>query len=293
MTSTLVHPAAVDDAHPVAPSRRRKPLGVLVWLSITWLVLLTLAAALADVLPLHDPSESVSVPNSIPTAETWLGTDANGRDLLSRTIHGARVSLVVGVAAVLASALVGGAIGLLAGYLRRSVDSVSTFVADVLTAFPALLLAASIVALTESRGVLTVVLAIGLIYVGPTIRLVRTQTMARANLEYVLAARAVGARHGRIILREILPNVLPTLMALMIVAMAGAIVAEGGLAYLNLSVAPPQPTWGGMIAAGKPRLDVSLYPVLVPGAALFLTVLSVTLIGDAVQKRQSRQLGAV
>jgi peptide/nickel transport system permease protein len=293
MTSTLVHPAAVDDAHPVAAARRRKPLGVLVWLSITWLVLLTLAAALADVLPLHDPSESVSVPNSIPTAETWLGTDANGRDLLSRTIHGARVSLVVGVAAVLASALVGGAIGLLAGYLRRSVDSVSTFVADVLTAFPALLLAASIVALTESRGVLTVVLAIGLIYVGPTIRLVRTQTMARANLEYVLAARAIGARHGRIILREILPNVLPTLMALMIVAMAGAIVAEGGLAYLNLSVAPPQPTWGGMIAAGKPRLDVSLYPVLVPGAALFLTVLSVTLIGDAMQKRQSRQLGAV
>ena len=109
----------------------------------------------------------------------------------------------------------------------------------------------------------------------------------------MLAARSLGASNARVMRREVLPNVVPTLLSMMIVAIAGAVVAEGGLAYLNLSVAPPTPTWGAMIAAGKPKLDESLYPVLVPGGALFLTVLSLTLIGDAIQKRHGRNLGAI
>jgi peptide/nickel transport system permease protein len=261
---------------------------------VTWLVVLALAAIFADLLPLYDPTDTrAGIPNSVPTSQNWLGTDALGRDLLSRTIHGARVSLVVGICAVLLSAVVGGLIGLVAGYFRRHVESTSLFFADVLTAFPTLLLAASIVAFTNSRGIGVVVLAIALIYLGPTIRIVRATTLTTANREFVLATHSLGARHWRIMGREILPNVFPTLSAMMLVAVAGAIVAEGGLAYLNLSVAPPQPTWGAMIAAGKPKLDESLYPILVPGAALFLTVLALTLIGDAVQKRHSRNIGAI
>ena len=268
--------------------------GVAVWLSVSWLVVLALAAIFADLLPLYDPADTrAGIPLSIPTSQNWLGTDQLGRDLLSRTIYGARVSLVVGLAAVVLSSLVGGTIGVLAGYLQRTVEAVSLFTADVLMAFPSFLLAASIVAFTDSRGLLTVVLVIALLYLGPTIRIVRATTLSYTNREFVTAARSLGATSGRIIRREIVPNVVPTTLSLAIVAIAGAIVAEGGLAYLNLSVAPPTPTWGSMIAAGKPKIDQSLYPVLVPGLALFFTVLALTLIGDAIQKRQGRNLGAI
>ncbi len=296
MTATVSRTrTAASDAAPVDDGvLHPEPLGLAVWLSMAWLTLLCLAAALADVLPLYDPADTrAGIPLSIPTGQNWLGTDQLGRDLLSRTIFGARVSIVVGVAAVLLSAVVGGVIGLAAGYFKRRVDTVSIFGADVLMACPTVLLAASIVAFTDSRGFLVVVLAIALIYLGPTIRIVRALTLTISNREFVLAARSLGATNARVLRREIAPNVVPTLLSMMIVAIAGAVVAEGGLAYLNLSVAPPTPTWGAMIAAGKPKLDESLYPVLVPGGALFLTVLSLTLIGDAIQKRHGRNLGAI
>jgi peptide/nickel transport system permease protein len=272
----------------------RRGWGIAVWCSFTWLAVLFLSAIFADLLPLYDPADTrAGIPLSVPTSQNWLGTDQLGRDLLSRTIYGARVSIVVGLAAVLLSSLVGGLIGLVAGYFKRHVETVTLFAADVLMAFPTMLLAASIVAFTDSRGLLTVVLAIALIYLGPTIRIVRALTLSISNREFVTAARSLGATNSRIIRREVMPNVVPTLSSMMIVAVAGAVVAEGGLAYLNLSVAPPTPSWGSMIAAGKPKLDQSLYPVLIPGMALFLTVLSLTLIGDAIQKRQARNAGAI
>ncbi len=294
MTAALATIAADRDVIEAPVVHRWWQLGVVVWLSIGWLVLLVAAATFADLLPLYDPSDTrAGVPLSVPTMHNLLGTDQLGRDLLSRTIYGARVSIVVGISAVLLSSLVGGFVGLLAGYFKRRVEAITLFGADVLTAFPTLLLAASIVALTQSRGLTTVVLVIALIYLGPTIRIVRATTLSVAGREFVLAAQSLGATNSRIVRREIMPNVIPTLLSMMIVAVAGAIIAEGGLAYLNLSVAPPQPTWGSMIAAGKPKLEESLYPVLVPGGALFLTVLALTLIGDYIQKRQSRNLGAI
>lgn len=273
-------------------SDRRRGWGIAVWCSVGWLMVLVVAAVFADLLPLFDPADTrAGIPNSIPTSQNWLGTDSLGRDLLSRTVHGARVSIVVGLAAVLISSIVGGLLGLVAGYFQHVVESTTLFAADVLMAFPTLLLAASIVAFTNSRGIVVVVFAIALIYLGPTIRVVRALTLATLSRDFVVAARVLGARHGRVIRNELLPNVVPTLGSMVVVAIAGAIVAEGGLAYLNLSVAPPQATWGAMIAAGKPKLDESLYPVLVPGGALFLTVLALTLIGDAVQQRQGRNTG--
>lgn len=279
-----------DDGGRLRPPR----LGISFWFSVGWLAVLTFCAIFAEMLPIYDPADTrAGIPLSVPTSQNWLGTDALGRDLLSRVIYGARVSIVVGISAVALSAVVGGLVGMMAGYFKRRVETTTLFAADVLMAFPTLLLAASIVAFTGSRGVVTVILAIALIYLGPTIRIVRAITLTVASREFVLAARSVGAPTGRIIRREILPNVIPTLSAMMIVAIAGAIVAEGGLAYLNLSVAPPTPTWGAMIASAQPKLDESLYPLLAPGGALFLTVLSLTLIGDALQRRQARTTGAV
>jgi len=294
---TTVEMQAVDavaiDARPLVERTRRR-WEVSVILSATWLAALALAAIFADVLPLYDPRDTkAGIPDSIPTMHNLLGTDHLGRDLLTRTIYGARISIVVGLAAVVLSSVVGGTLGLVAGYFKRHVESTTLFAADVLMAFPTLLLAASIVAFTESRGIGVVVLAIALIYLGPTIRVVRALTLTTSTREFVTAARALGARNGRIIRREVFPNVFPTLASMMVVAIAGAIVTEGGLAYLNLSVAPPTPTWGAMIAAGKPKMDESLYPILVPGGALFLTVLSLTLIGDAIQKRHARGAGAI
>jgi peptide/nickel transport system permease protein len=293
MTAVATRPdagtAATDDGR-----LRKDRLGITFWLSVTWLTTLALAALFADLLPLADPADTrAGIPLSIPSSSNWLGTDALGRDLLSRVVFGARVSIVVGLSAVVISSIVGGLIGMAAGYFRRVTEATTLFAADVLMAFPTLLLAASIVAFTQSRGIVTVVLVIALIYLGPTVRIVRALTLATANREFVLAARSLGATNRRILRREIMPNVVPTLSSMMIVAVAGAIVAEGGLAYLNLSVAPPTPTWGAMIAAAKDKLDQSLYPLLAPGGALFLTVLSLTIIGDVVQKRQARNIGAI
>lgn len=293
MTAVATRPdagtAATDDGR-----LRKDHLGITFWLSVTWLTTLALAALFADLLPLADPADTrAGIPLSIPSSSNWLGTDALGRDLLSRVVFGARVSIVVGLSAVVISSIVGGLIGMAAGYFRRVTEATTLFAADVLMAFPTLLLAASIVAFTQSRGIVTVVLVIALIYLGPTVRIVRALTLATANREFVLAARSLGATNRRILRREIMPNVVPTLSSMMIVAVAGAIVAEGGLAYLNLSVAPPTPTWGAMIAAAKDKLDQSLYPLLAPGGALFLTVLSLTIIGDVVQKRQARNIGAI
>lgn len=295
MTSAMVATAHESAATVADDGRLRKDrLGISVWCSIVWLSLLVFSAVFADLLPLYDPADTkAGIPLSVPTSQNWLGTDALGRDLLSRCIYGARVSLIVGISAVLLSSVVGGLVGMVAGYFKRKVEATTLFFADVLMAFPTLLLAASIVAFTDSRGIVTVVLAIALIYLGPTIRIVRALTLTVSNREYVLAARSIGATNSRIIRREIMPNVIPTLSSMMVVAVAGAIVAEGGLAYLNLSVPPPTPTWGAMIAAAQPKLDESLYPMLAPGAFLFLTVLSLTLIGDTIQKRQARNLGAI
>ncbi len=264
------------------------------FIAIGWLIALSLVALFADVLPFADPKDTrAGKPLSGPSWHNWLGTDQLGRDLFSRSVYGARVSILVGIAAVLLSCVVGGCIGMFAGHSRRRADTVIMFIVDVLLAFPALLLAVSIVAFTNSRGPVTVVFAIALIYLGPTVRIVRGLTLNVGKNDFVLAARAIGSKNSRVIRREILPNVLPSILSLAIVAIAGAMVAEGGLAYLNLSVAPPTPTWGAMMASGVSKLDRSVYPAVVPAAAMFLTVLALTVIGDHLQQRGNREGGAV
>lgn len=275
----VVEPERLDEEG--APKR----LGLLFWLSVGWLALIALLAVLADALPFHDPTvPGVGPAREGPNGQTWLGSDALGRDILARTVYGARVSLVVGFSAIAASLLIGGTIGLLAGYFRGRFETVVMGAVDVLLAFPALVLGLALVSfLGPSLG--TVTLAIAVLSIAPIARIIRANTLTFAQREFVLAARTLGARNRRIIVSEILPNVLPAALSFALVAVAVAIVAEGALAFLGLSVPPPQPTWGSMINEGRTILEDAPHVSFVPSGAMFLTVLALNFAGDSLRAR--------
>jgi peptide/nickel transport system permease protein len=266
-----------------AGPRQRPRLGPAFWVSVAWVALVALVALLADVLPLGSVSHSVGRRGAAPTAGHLFGLDALGRDLLSRTIHGARVSLAVGFTAVAVSLVIGGVLGLLAGYYRGRVERVIMSGIDVLLAFPALVLALAIVTFLGSGKMSNVILAISVLSIGPFARLIRASTLTYAQRDFVLAARAMGARDRAVIVREILPNVAVPAAAYALIGVALAILAEGALAFLGLSVAAPTPTWGGMINDGRTILDHSPQVTFIPALVMFATVLALNLVGDRLQ----------
>jgi peptide/nickel transport system permease protein len=261
----------------------KKRLGPTFWIAAGWFALVAILALLAPVLPLDDPAKPSSCVRCSPSADHWFGTDTLGRDLFSRVIWGARVSLVVGFAAILLSLVIGGFVGLVAGYRRGRLEGVLMGAMDVLLAFPALLLALAIIAFM-GRSLQNVVLAVGLVAIAPVSRLVRASTLVFSQREFVTASRAIGASNTRILAKEVLPNVMLPVLSFSIIGVAVAIVAEGGLAFLGLSVPPPTPTWGGMINDGRAALETEPYITLIPCAVLFLTVLSLNLAGDRVRE---------
>lgn len=272
------------DPDQVPDAVAKKRLGPLFWVATGWVVLLVLAAVLAPVLPLDDPSVAVGRPRQGPSSEFWFGTDMIGRDIFSRVIWGARISLTVGVASILLGMVVGGTIGVVSGYVKGRTETVLMGAIDVLLAFPALLLALVIVSFRDDRSVTNVVLAIGIVSIAPIARLVRASTLVYSQREFVTAARSLGASNLRIIVREILPNVVLPVLSFSIIGIAVAIVAEGGLAFLGLSV-PDQPTWGGMINDGRAQLTQGHpYMSLIPATVMFLTVLSLNLAGDRLRE---------
>ncbi|WP_019630323.1 ABC transporter permease [Actinomadura atramentaria] len=280
--------AAPDDA--AAPRRR---LGPVFWVAAGWLALIVLAAALADLLPLSRPGDlGDAMPGAGPSAGHLLGTDDLGRDLLSRVIYGARVSLIVGFASIAVGLAVGGVLGLLAGYFRGWVDAVITAAANVLLAFPALVLGLAVVTFL-GPSLPHVTLAISLLAIGPLTLMVRGATLMFSEREFVLASRLVGARTHRTVLREVLPNVVPSALSLGLVSVANAMVAEGGLSFLGLSVRPPDPTWGNMIAEGSAVLERTPAVALWPAVAMFLTVLSLNYVGDRLRGRFDVKEGAL
>lgn len=222
-----------------------------------------------------------------------FGTDTNGYDIFSRTMFGARNSLLIGAMSIIFGILIGGSLGLIAGYLGKRVDKVIDTVMNIFLAFPALLLAIFIVGFfdsstttqAESRSIVPIVIALVILSIPPIARLVRANTMVYAQREFVLAARSLGAKNGRIIVREILPNVMPAMVTFAITGMAILIVAEGALAYLGLSVTAPTPTWGAMIFGGQTKLETAWWISIMPSAVLFLTVLTINLLGDAVNEK--------
>jgi peptide/nickel transport system permease protein len=254
-------------------------------LACGWMALVLVAAVGARLLPLPDPNE-IDPRNALlpPGTGHLLGTDGLGRDQLSRIVHGAQVSMIVSVTAVLVGAVIGGLLGVVAGYLRGRTEGVVLAISDVVLAFPGLVLLLVLLAYV-GRSLVAISLIIGLLSVPLYARVARANTMSVTERDYVRAAGVLGATRVRIVLREILPNIVLPLTAYAFVALGRVIVLEGSLAFLGLSVKPPDATWGQMIADSKRHLDETLWPVIVPCSVMFLTVLSLSLIGDRLRGR--------
>lgn len=240
-------------------------------------------AALAPLLATHDPNHQDyrSVLQG-PSAEHWFGTDHLGRDVYSRIVYGARLSVTIGVLAVGLGALIGVALGLVSGYHGGGVDMVIMRVIDVFLAFPGILLALLIVA-ALGGGLLQVVFAIGLGSVPTFARLTRGAVMSTRQREFVEAARALGAAETRILIRHVLLNSFGPILVYATLLMGGAILSAAALSFIGVGVPPPAPEWGAMINTAKSHMRDAPHVVVLPGAALFLTVLAFNLAGDALR----------
>jgi peptide/nickel transport system permease protein len=269
--------------------RRRIDLGFT--LAVAWFGLVVAAAVFADLLPLPNPNAlDATAGRAGPGAGRILGSDILGRDILSRIVYGARTSLVVGVLATALSGLVGLTLGLLGGYFRGISESLTMGAMDILLSFPALVLAIALAAVLGT-GMGNVIIAIAILALPAFARISRAETLAYGNREFVKAARSLGAKHSRIILREIAPSILPTVVAYAFVIVGVAIVIEGSLSFLGLGVPPTVPTWGGMIAHGRSVLGPFPHISLFPAAAMFLTVLALNTIGDKMRHRDDLRGG--
>jgi peptide/nickel transport system permease protein len=247
------------------------------------LSLLSVAALLAPAIAPRDPvAQSLDEGLSPPSAGHWLGQDKLGRDVLSRLLHGARLSLAVGFLTVAISLSIGVAAGSLAGFLGGTADRVFVAACDVLLAFPGILLAIGIAAVRgPSFGNVLFALSV-LGWVGYA-RVVRAQVLKLKTMDYVESARAVGSRPSRLLLAHVLPNALSPLVVEATFGIGRAIVAEAGLSFLGLGVAPPAPSWGAMIGEGRHFLFVAPHLVTAPGAAILLTVMSFNFVGDGLR----------
>lgn len=217
-----------------------------------------------------------------PSAQYWFGADELGRDILSRLLYGAGISLQAGVVAVLFAALVGVMTGLVAGYLGGWFDAVIMRLWDTLLAFPAIFLAIGIVTIL-GPGRLNAVMAVAVINMPTFARLVRATTLSVKNKEFVLAARATGASNGRIMVRTILPNCVAALMVQMAIAVPTAILVEATLAYLGLGSQPPEPSWGNMLQAAQSYLYQAPTYGIFPGLAITLVVIGMNYLADGLQ----------
>ncbi len=271
----------------------RQWFGPMVYLPAAWLVLAIAAAAFAAFLPLPDPFKQALLRIlQPPSAAHWLGTDALGRDVLSRSITGLRVSLVVGIGSVALGLALGGALGLVSGYFRGVIDLWISAVMTVVLSFPPLVLAIAIMSFAQPSLVLVIVV-LGILFVPAFARIARANTLALVDREFVLAARAIGMRDGFILMKEILPNLVAPMAAYSMLMVAVAIIGEAALSFLGLSVPPPQPTLGGMIAAERANLLHAPWSVFGPAGFLFLTILALNIVGDQVQRRLDRREAAL
>jgi peptide/nickel transport system permease protein len=252
----------------------------LAMLGLAFLALLVLCALAADVVSPYKPLEQAMQQRlRPPSAAHWLGTDDFGRDILSRIVFGSRISLQVGFVAVGIAGGIGVVLGLLSGYFGGWVDNVLMRCMDVLLAFPAILLAVTIMALL-GPSTTNVMIAIGIAYIPIFARVVRGTVLTVKPNEYVEAARAAGASELRTLVRHILPGTAGPIIVQVSLALAYAILAEAALSFLGLGTQPPTPTWGSMLSFGREFVREAPWFAFFPGFAIFLTVLSLNLVGD-------------
>lgn len=255
------------------------------WLCVAWLVVVVVAALTADLLPLaeaRDSSKTLADPSRLRPdllSAHPFGTDSQALDILGGVIYGARVSLQVSLLAVVIGTSLGGLLGIASGYFGGKLDSVVGVLTDSMLAFPPLILLLAVVTAFEP-GVLTIAGALALLGIPTYTRLARANTLRLTQQEFVVAARALGAGHGRIIMRELLPNVIRPLLSFSFIIIAVLIVAEASLSFLGVGIQRPTPTWGNMISAGQGELDTAPHLVFVPATVMFVTVYSLNRIGD-------------
>ncbi len=257
----------------------REPVALLGLVMVAVYVGVALAVAF---LPLRDPLLPSAQRLAAPTPDFPLGTDALGRDLLSRILFGASLSIQVAVLSVAAAVLAGATLGLISGYLGGVWDFAIGRVLDVFFAFPAILLALGIVA-ALGPGPRNVILAIAVVYTPIFARVVRGPVLALKARDFVEAARAVGATQTRIVVRHIVPNLLSTLIVQTSLALSWAVLTEGALSFLGLSAQPPAPSWGVMLNEGRQYLEFATHLAVFPGLAIMVAVLGFNLLGDGLR----------
>jgi peptide/nickel transport system permease protein len=265
----------------------RSKLGAVALLVILGFII---AAVGAPLLAPYDPlAQDYNTLLKPPSMAHPFGTDQVGRDLFSRVIYGARVSLLVGMISVGIAVLIGAPVGMASGYFRGIVDDVLMRFIDALIAFPSLILALAIVAVLEPSQV-NVMLAIGITYVPLFARLMRSQVLAIRTFDYISAARALGATDVRIMLRHILPNTLSPIIVQATLGLGFAVLAEASLGYLGVGVQPPTPTWGSSLNQGAPLLERAPWLSIFPGLAILILVLAFNVLGDALRDQLDPRL---
>jgi peptide/nickel transport system permease protein len=296
--------AATESAGPVAaPARKKRPLGL--YFGLTWLAIVlfhgTFAAWLPWVRGENERTRGASNFGMRPGADFWFGSDQIGKDVFARCIYGARLALTVATASILVGVLLGGTLGMLAAYFKGKTDRTISIVTDALLAFPAIVIAALIIGRMDQLAASdiemfgfgfgwvsrrwSIAIVFSLLSIAPVSRIVRAQTLSLAQREYVLAARSLGARTPRVLVREILPNLVPAMVSVVFTGIAILLAAEGALAFIGYSVKPPSASWGLMINEARSRIDVAWWATVFPALMLFVTVLALNLIGDWLAKR--------
>lgn len=272
-------------------SQVRRRAGARLWLSAAWLILLLAVAVLAPMIAPRDPLEQDLMSGQLPPfwmagadRQFLLGTDSLGRDVLSRIIFGARIALTVALVAGAATCLIGSALGLIAGFFRGWADVAISRLIDIWMAFPPVLFSILLIAVI-GPGLGSIILAIVVIDWTRFARVIRAEAMAQGAMDYVASARVAGRGRMGTMLREILPNVLPTIVVLLTLEMGIAVIVEAILSFVNLSISTDDPTWGGMISEGRASLHQAWWVLVFPLMALFLTVLSFSQLGEGLKDR--------
>lgn len=285
MTDAVLTPAA-DSIATAETVPGKKPSMLVFRLAIAWLVLMALMALIGPYLPfVADPNaRDVDSISQGPSLEHWFGTASFGQDVFARVVEGSRISLFVGFMVTTIGILFGGALGLFAGYYKGWLDSAVRLIISVTLSIPALLLVIFIVVI-RGQSLWNVILAVSLLAIPALARIVRASTLQVADRDYVKAAQVLGNKRLSILFREVLPNVMPTLVSFAFLTFGIILVAESSLAFLSLSVQAPNITWGSIIGEGRIKFRDTPHMVFLPGAILFLTVLALNFVGDQLLKR--------